>query len=95
MNRRLFRTRNGYLGIGSFDLQSGDELHILSGARTPFVLCRTETPTFHKSDTASDTEEADPDMQSYIMVGEAYVLGLMHGQALKISNLEWNGIYIL
>lgn len=37
-NRRLFRTRDGYLGTGARSLRAGDEVWILHGAGVPFVL---------------------------------------------------------
>ncbi|CAI6339658.1 unnamed protein product [Periconia digitata] len=37
-NRRLFRTRGGYLGTGARSLKNGDEVWILHGAGVPMVL---------------------------------------------------------
>ena len=37
-NRRLFRTRAGYLGLAPVDVEHGDALYILDGARVPFLL---------------------------------------------------------
>lgn len=41
-SRRLFRTRKGFLGIGSQSLRRGDEVWVLGGAGTPMVLRRRE-----------------------------------------------------
>jgi len=41
--RRLFRTDQGFLGVGLDDLDVGDELWVLAGARTPSVLRKTES----------------------------------------------------
>ncbi|MCJ1247936.1 hypothetical protein MMC30_005151 [Trapelia coarctata] len=38
MERKLFRTSRGYLGLGSPFLESGDLICILFGTRTPFAL---------------------------------------------------------
>ncbi|KAK0609423.1 heterokaryon incompatibility protein-domain-containing protein [Immersiella caudata] len=63
---RTFRTPNHYLGMGPVSSQVGDEVWILKGARTPFILRRK-----------------GPDQ--YQLIGEAYVHGIMHGEALQGS----------
>jgi hypothetical protein len=40
--RRLFRTRRGYLGIGSQEVRLGDEVWVVPGGKTPFVLRKLE-----------------------------------------------------
>ncbi|MCJ1313813.1 hypothetical protein MMC25_007493, partial [Agyrium rufum] len=42
MNRRFFLTSGGYLGIGPVYTKVGDEVHILSGAKVPFMMRRTK-----------------------------------------------------
>ncbi|KAK0124224.1 hypothetical protein ONS95_009200 [Cadophora gregata] len=37
-NRRLFRTTGGYIGLAPVDVDYGDALYILDGARVPFLL---------------------------------------------------------
>ncbi|KAG4441387.1 hypothetical protein IFR05_003144 [Cadophora sp. M221] len=37
-NRRLFRTREGYVGLAPDHVEYGDRLYILDGARVPFLL---------------------------------------------------------
>jgi hypothetical protein len=59
--RRLFRTAGNYLGIAPDYLEVGDEVWILSGADTPYVLRKSN--------------------RDWRVVGEAYVHGIMHGQA--------------
>lgn len=36
--RRLYQSKNRYLGIGQRSLQNGDEIWLLGGARVPFIL---------------------------------------------------------
>ncbi|KAL9116979.1 MAG: hypothetical protein Q9187_006489 [Circinaria calcarea] len=87
-NRRFFVTAKNYFGIGPIDAEVGDEVHILSGARVPFVF-RKINP-----DDISLPDEHDPEIQSYNMIGETYVHGLMKGEALKSNGFEWSGICI-
>jgi hypothetical protein len=43
--RSFFTTANGYIGIGPDDMEKGDVVVILHGARTPFVLRQTQDQT--------------------------------------------------
>jgi len=56
--RDFFATQDGRFGIGPRSLDKGDEIWLLEGGRTPFILRNNR------------------------MIGEAYVHGIMHGEAL-------------
>jgi hypothetical protein len=43
-NRTLFYTYDGYLGFASETIQPGDEIWLLCGAHTPYILRPTEKP---------------------------------------------------
>jgi len=65
--RRVFLLDNGALGVGPGDTQPGDELCVIAdGGRTPFIMRRTENE--------------DPNCR--ILIGEAYVRGIMYGEAV-------------
>ena len=87
-NRRFFITEDKHIGIGPIDAQAGDEIHILSGARVPFVLRRLDL------DHTSVPDDYDHNVPPYTMIGETYVHGLMRGEALKTEGFEWNGVCI-
>lgn len=77
--RRIFRTDNGLLGLGPQSLRPGDHIFVLLGARVPFVLRPLDLP----GDGSS----------YYTLVGEAYVHGIMQGEALdrgdpKMMNVQ-------
>lgn len=38
LNRRVYRTRSGYLGVGPQMMKPGDQLAVLYGGHTPFIL---------------------------------------------------------
>ncbi|OCL13303.1 hypothetical protein AOQ84DRAFT_372307 [Glonium stellatum] len=40
LNRRLFISHDGYIGLGPASTREGDELYLIKGGRTPFVLRR-------------------------------------------------------
>ncbi|KFA56422.1 hypothetical protein S40293_05070 [Stachybotrys chartarum IBT 40293] len=63
--RLVFRTEDGhFFGLGPADTRPGDEIWVLSGAKTPFILRPSSSGR-------------------RVLLGEAYVYGLMHGQAVK------------
>lgn len=62
--RRLFRTREHYLGACVMSAKSGDQVWILPAQDVPFIL-------------------RDAGDGQYNLVGEAYVHGIMHGEAAE------------
>ncbi|CAI9630293.1 unnamed protein product [Alternaria burnsii] len=67
--RRLFKTRRGFMGNGARSLRVGDEVWVLYRGGLPFVL--RPLPNGH-----------------YRLVGESFVYGVMHGEALKMGLLR-------
>jgi hypothetical protein len=45
-SRRLFRTRQSWLGLGIKSLEIGDEIWILGGAEVPFILRKLQHGTY-------------------------------------------------
>ena len=74
VTRRLFRTDNGLLGLGPRSLQTGDHVFVLLGARVPFVL--------------RPIQLVGGSRNRYEMVGEAYIHGIMQGEALDRGELS-------
>ena len=69
-DRALFRTSNGMLlGLGPIALMEGDEIWILGGGKSPYVLRHAK-------------EGSD-----YVLIGHAYINGVMKGQAVGPSPL--------
>ena len=89
--RKFFRTTNNHFGIGPVDSRVGDEVHILSGTRVPFVLRKVDASDDRRIFSVA---EDDADFKLYTMIGETYVHGIMKGEALSREDLEWSGIYI-
>ncbi|KAH7175267.1 heterokaryon incompatibility protein-domain-containing protein [Dactylonectria macrodidyma] len=79
-NRHLFRTERGYLGLGPRSARAGDQIWLIAGARTPFVL-----------------RPARDDAQGRLcfqLIGECYVHGMMHGEAVGESEMSFKPIEI-
>jgi hypothetical protein len=77
-DRRLFRTHNGYLGLGPKSLQIGDSIWILPDALVPMAFRTAPSNLANK----------------YRLVGEAYVHGIMHGEAFKNMEPTWESIVL-
>lgn len=75
-NQRIFKTREGFLGLGHLDTKKGDEVWILSGGRVPFILAA------HK-DRVGLTDAAAADTLQYNFIGRSYVNSIMYGEALQ------------
>jgi hypothetical protein len=77
-NRYIFRTEGGFLGLGLQNLRPGDRIYILQGAPVPYVFRNRDT----NRENVFDLE------------GEAYVHGIMYGEALETGNLDFEKIYV-
>ena len=78
VGRRIFRTENGWLGLGPRSLEIGDSVWILAAARTPYALQKL----------------SDGNQDAYELVGEVYVHGAMHGEALGDGVPMWDDIVL-
>lgn len=77
--RRLFMTNDGHIGIGPRAMEPGDEVVVLFGGITPFIV-RSIWQRRKESEGHG----------SYRFVGESYVHGFMKGEAVA----AWrNGLY--
>jgi hypothetical protein len=78
-SRRLFRTSEDHMGLGPESMETDDLVCIISDARTPFVIRKC-------------SEDGD---KEYRLVGEAYVHGIMQGEALKQADYKWEDICLI
>ena len=81
-NRVLFTTSFGYAGLGPPECETGDLICIVHGAAAPFLLHKsTEVPFEDKS--AESQED-----QTYVLVGECYIHGLMNGEGMVVGQAQ-------
>ena len=79
-DRRFFITEQGYMGLGPKEMKPGDEIAVLVGGHTPFVLRRAGEKVIGSAVGIK---------QCYTLVGDCYVHGLMDGEAFAdIDNIE-------
>ncbi|KAK5688832.1 hypothetical protein LTS10_000810 [Elasticomyces elasticus] len=74
--RSLSLSRKGYLCMSTLEMMTGDEIWILRGAGTPFVLRRG----------------LDNKMR---LIGEAYIHGIMNGEAIAEESVKWQRIELV
>ncbi|KAM7198192.1 Heterokaryon incompatibility protein (HET) domain containing protein [Naviculisporaceae sp. PSN 640] len=79
-HRRMFVTRDGYLGLGGWNAQPGDLVVILEGGGTPFLLRRRKVGEEGDGEGEGNGDEEE---EEWDLVGETYVYGVMGGEALK------------
>jgi hypothetical protein len=75
-DRQLFTTTKGYLGVVTGKARVGDLVCLLLGAAVPFILRKVEEGCGKGTN------------RHFKLVGEAYVYGLMNGEALDGIELE-------
>ena len=73
-DQRLFITENGAVGLGPSGTEAGDEVWVLSGGRSPFLL-----GPLHMSDNASKSEDV---AYHYTIKGDVFIPGIMNGEAV-------------
>jgi Heterokaryon incompatibility protein (HET) len=78
--RRLFVTFGGYIGIGPKEMKPYDQVVILYGGRTPYIL-RPRSYWWIGGGSRPMTRE--PNDGSYFLVGDCYIHGMMKGEMME------------
>ncbi|KAK1991148.1 heterokaryon incompatibility protein [Colletotrichum falcatum] len=78
--RQLLKTDQGYLGLGPAATVPGDQVWLVKGGRMPLVLRNTKTMP------ASSGTAAGVKGETYALVGETYIHGVMYGEMLSEDN---------
>lgn len=84
LGRKLFRTKRGLVGIVGEDVRVGDEIWDLVGGEVPFVLAAAES---HQKDSSQISNGNKS--KRMIVVGEAYVDGIMKGGLWEAEKSAW------
>ncbi|PMD29414.1 HET-domain-containing protein [Hyaloscypha variabilis F] len=96
--RKLFLTKRGYLGIGSWQIEEGNMVCILQGGKLP-IVGRDSGASFERVQT-EETEGASRERVSvYQLVGSGgtYIHGIMDGEAVGIieeEGEELSGVFL-
>lgn len=84
-NRCFFKTQNNYIGIGPAEMKLLDNVVILYGGRTPYIL----RPCNHSWIGGGSLPMArGEDDGSRFLVGDCYVHGVMNGEMMERSDNE-------
>jgi hypothetical protein len=78
--RLLLRTSAGHICLGPQSTAPGDVVFIVSGCPTPLVFRDMQGPS---------------DTRNMMLVGEAYVHGMMHGEALEREDFVWDEVSLV
>jgi hypothetical protein len=70
MHRRFFITVDGFIGLGPTSAEIGDEVYILVGGSTPFLL------------RPKNAQSSNDDPRCFSLLGDCYVHGIMDGEAM-------------
>lgn len=79
-SRRLFRTKKNFLGTGPERTKVGDLIFIIPGTSVPYILRSTLPRAVRRSVPLNFNNKI---FSSHQLIGEAYVHGIMHGEAVK------------
>ncbi|KAK4449544.1 heterokaryon incompatibility protein-domain-containing protein [Podospora aff. communis PSN243] len=82
-DRRLGVTRGGYMGIFPGVAEEGDGIFIVAGAGVPFVLREVMG------------EVKREEVRRFQLVGDAYVHGVMYGEALGLEGFEMGDVLLV
>ncbi|KAF0330026.1 HET-domain-containing protein [Colletotrichum asianum] len=80
----FFVTERGYVGIGPPNLAEGDEVWVLSGGKVPFIL---RPSTGDESPRSSATP-------LFTLIGDAFVYGIMDGEAIALHKGGPQAVYL-
>ncbi|KIN02890.1 hypothetical protein OIDMADRAFT_118906 [Oidiodendron maius Zn] len=85
VGQTFFITQRGYFGIGPPTIEQGDEVWVISGGKVPFILRPRETGS-----------QAPQPMISleFTLVGNAFVYGIMDGEAEMLCGASQKVIHL-
>jgi len=84
-NRHLLVTSKGFIGLGSPEVQEGDQVFVLKGGSPPFLL---------RPVTAMQRASYHLSPASHTIVGPAYVHGIMYGEAVH-EDTKWQDVFLV
>lgn len=86
--RSFIITKTGFIGLAPFRTAVGDAITILQAGDVPFVLRQ-------RANSSGDPDSDDTKQGRYEFVGEAYVHGIMDGQAVTRAREEDVKVFVL
>lgn len=90
--RSFIITKKGFIGLAPFRTAVGDTITILQAGDVPFVLRQRRTSS---GDLCDDDVKLRMKQGRYEFVGEAYVHGIMDGQAVTQAREEDVKVFVL
>lgn len=85
MDRRIFGTKDGYLGLGPSDIRNGDQVYIFEGGNVPFIVRKAPNRIILG-------EQAE---KCFELVGDCYVHGIMDGELMPETMSQEQAIWLV
>jgi hypothetical protein len=82
--RRFFITRRGFMGMGAEAMLEDDKIFLVKGASVPLILSPKRVFIGDGKHSLFEVQKTD----RYLLVGQAYVHGIMYGEGYNVNNLE-------
>lgn len=92
--RSFVITKRGYIGLAPFKTRVGDKVTVLQGGTVPFVL-RERAAAAPEGSSDSVAGQVESTRLRCEFVGEAFVLGIMEGQAVAEARQEEVKVFVL
>lgn len=85
MDRRIFGTKDGFLGLGPSDIRNGDQVYIFEGGHVPFIVRKAPNRNILG-------EQAE---NCFELVGDCYVHGIMDGELVPEEMSQEQAIWLV
>ena len=86
VNRKVFATQQGRIGLGPPDLKMGDRICAITGAEALFAIRGADRDSWVDVERRSTLVAAPrPGQETFRLIGDAYVHGLMFGEAFAAA----------
>ncbi|KAJ3545639.1 hypothetical protein NM208_g2414 [Fusarium decemcellulare] len=85
LNRRLFFTKKGYMGLGPATMKAGDAAYVFAGGHMPFIVRHAKERDVPKVGMRNCHE----------LIGDCYIHGIMDGEVMDKFEQDKRSVYLL
>ncbi|KAJ3522877.1 hypothetical protein NM208_g12680 [Fusarium decemcellulare] len=86
-DRQSFVTEGGRIGVGPRGTREGDQVNVVAGSKVPLLL--------RQCGNATSEVVCDATHEGYMVVGDAYVYGIMDGEIQMQEDGQLQSIFLL
>ncbi|RYP81054.1 hypothetical protein DL769_002163 [Monosporascus sp. CRB-8-3] len=85
LNRRLFFTKKGYMGLGPATMKAGDVAYVFAGGHMPFIIRHAKERVVPKVGRRV----------CYELIGDCYIHGIMDGEVMDNFEQDKRSVYLV